>query len=45
MARRYCDEKMQGCFGWDERAGGHVVGSQAKQMGEGHRRSGQDRTI
>lgn len=30
VTRRFCDEKVQGHFGWNERAGGEVMGNQAK---------------
>lgn len=30
VTRRFCDEKVQGYFGWNERAGGEVTGNQAK---------------
>lgn len=30
VTRRFCDEKVQGLFGWNERAEGEVMGNQAK---------------
>lgn len=30
VTRRFCDEKVQGHFGWNERAGGEVMGNQAQ---------------